>query len=69
MDHVSIAAPSGWRSRLPDGIRPYTESAPIASFFLGRLLRSPIRHYRVDADDAARGCRPFMMLRKYAAGG
>ena len=35
MDHASIAAPSGWRSRLPEDIRPYTGSAPIASFFLG----------------------------------
>lgn len=25
----------GWRSRLPEGIRPYTERAPIAAFFLG----------------------------------
>jgi PAT family beta-lactamase induction signal transducer AmpG len=24
-----------WRSRLPDGLRPYFEAAPIASFFLG----------------------------------
>lgn len=25
----------GWRARLPEGVRPYTEAAPIASFFLG----------------------------------
>ena len=24
-----------WRSRLPDGLRPYVEPAPIAAFFLG----------------------------------
>ncbi|MDQ3139345.1 MAG: MFS transporter, partial [Pseudomonadota bacterium] len=26
---------TGWRARLPDSIRPYFESAPIAAFFLG----------------------------------
>lgn len=26
---------SGWRAALPQGVRPYTEAAPIASFFLG----------------------------------
>ena len=30
-----MTAPRDWRSRLPEGIRPYTETAPIASFFLG----------------------------------
>src|SRR3989337_2319838 len=25
----------GWRAKLPEGIRPYTEAAPIAAFFLG----------------------------------
>ncbi|MGE4409564.1 MAG: MFS transporter [Sphingobium sp.] len=25
----------GWRAALPNGVRPYTEAAPIASFFLG----------------------------------
>ena len=35
MDQASIAAPSGWRRHLPEGVRPYTEAAPIASFFLG----------------------------------
>src|SRR5947208_16471170 len=28
-------APSDWRSRLPEGIRPYFESAPLAALFLG----------------------------------
>src|SRR5688500_13191224 len=27
--------PLGWRDRLPEGVRPYTEAAPIAAFFLG----------------------------------
>src|SRR3954468_7214530 len=27
--------PSGWRSRLPEGLRPYFESAPLAALFLG----------------------------------
>jgi MFS transporter, PAT family, beta-lactamase induction signal transducer AmpG len=35
MDQVRSSAPSGWRSRLPEGVRPYTEAAPIAAFFLG----------------------------------
>jgi PAT family beta-lactamase induction signal transducer AmpG len=35
MDHVASTAPRDWRSRLPEGIRPYTEGAPIAAFFLG----------------------------------
>lgn len=35
MDQASTTAPSDWRSRLPEGIRPYFESAPLASFFLG----------------------------------
>ncbi|MEO6359485.1 MAG: MFS transporter [Sphingomicrobium sp.] len=26
---------SGWRASLPEGVRPYTEAAPIAAFFLG----------------------------------
>ncbi len=26
---------TGWRALLPDGVRPYTETAPIAAFFLG----------------------------------
>jgi PAT family beta-lactamase induction signal transducer AmpG len=28
-------AATGWRSRLPEGVRPYAEAAPIAAFFLG----------------------------------
>ncbi|HEY9552635.1 MAG TPA: MFS transporter [Allosphingosinicella sp.] len=35
MDQASSTAPSDWRSRMPEGIRPYFESAPLASFFLG----------------------------------
>jgi PAT family beta-lactamase induction signal transducer AmpG len=35
MDHVSSTAPSDWRRRLPEGVRPYTEAAPIAAFMLG----------------------------------
>ena len=35
MEETSIAAPLGWRARLPAGVRPYTEAAPIAAFFLG----------------------------------
>jgi PAT family beta-lactamase induction signal transducer AmpG len=31
----STTAPAGWRSRIPAGVRPYTEKAPIAAFFLG----------------------------------
>ena len=26
---------TGWRSMLPAGVRPYTESAPLAALFLG----------------------------------
>ena len=29
------AASAGWRSALPEGVRPYTEAAPLAAFFLG----------------------------------
>jgi PAT family beta-lactamase induction signal transducer AmpG len=28
-------APAGWRARLPEGVRAYTEKAPIAAFFVG----------------------------------
>ena len=35
MDQVATTAPRDWRSRLPEGIRPYTETAPLAAFFLG----------------------------------
>ncbi len=30
-----MTAPLGWRSKLPEGVRPYTEAAPIAAFLLG----------------------------------
>jgi MFS transporter, PAT family, beta-lactamase induction signal transducer AmpG len=30
-DHTVV----GWRARLPAGVRPYTEAAPLAAFFLG----------------------------------
>lgn len=33
MDQVEQAR--GWRAMLPAGVRPYTESAPLAAFFLG----------------------------------
>ncbi|HET9810508.1 MAG TPA: MFS transporter [Sphingomicrobium sp.] len=32
---MATAADTGWRSALPEGIRPYTESAPLAALFLG----------------------------------
>ncbi|HEV2544198.1 MAG TPA: MFS transporter [Methylobacterium sp.] len=35
MNAASTTAPGDWRSRLPAGIRPYVEGAPIAAFFLG----------------------------------
>ncbi len=35
MSETSATAPSDWRARLPDGIRPYFEGAPLAAFFLG----------------------------------
>ncbi|HEX8215817.1 MAG TPA: MFS transporter [Allosphingosinicella sp.] len=31
----AVASSTGWRSRLPEGIRPYFESAPLAALFLG----------------------------------
>src|ERR671912_2128989 len=31
----AAATATGWRSALPAGVRPYTESAPLASLFLG----------------------------------
>lgn len=31
----TAAAAKGWRSALPEGVRPYTEAAPVAAFFLG----------------------------------
>ena len=35
MDQAATTAPSDWRSRLPEGIRPYFEAAPLAALFLG----------------------------------
>jgi MFS transporter, PAT family, beta-lactamase induction signal transducer AmpG len=35
MTHSPGAAPQGWRSRLPEGVRPYVEPAPLAAAFLG----------------------------------
>jgi PAT family beta-lactamase induction signal transducer AmpG len=35
MNDATMTAPSNWRSRLPESVRPYTESAPLAAFFLG----------------------------------
>ena len=29
------AVDAGWRGNLPEGLRPYTETAPLAAFFLG----------------------------------
>ena len=35
MSEASQAAPRSWRDVLPAGVRPYTEKAPIAAFFVG----------------------------------
>ncbi|HEX8483229.1 MAG TPA: MFS transporter [Allosphingosinicella sp.] len=35
MSTAPETAPEGWRARLPEGIRPYTEKAPVAAFFVG----------------------------------
>jgi len=35
METPETTAPAGWRSSLPEGVRPYTEKAPIAAFFVG----------------------------------
>jgi MFS transporter, PAT family, beta-lactamase induction signal transducer AmpG len=35
MDQPSSTAPEGWRSKLPEGVRPYAEPAPLAALFLG----------------------------------
>ena len=35
MNEATISAPSDWRRHLPETIRPYTEGAPIAAFFVG----------------------------------
>src|ERR687895_619873 len=32
---ATAAKDSGWRSGLPASVRPYTEAAPVAAFFLG----------------------------------
>jgi PAT family beta-lactamase induction signal transducer AmpG len=34
-DLTKAGAAPGWRDKLPVGVRPYTEAAPIAAFFLG----------------------------------
>lgn len=31
----AVASPATWRDRLPEGVRPYAEAAPLASLFLG----------------------------------
>src|SRR5688500_3482996 len=35
MSSASSTASAGWRGNIPAGVRPYTERAPIAAFFLG----------------------------------
>jgi PAT family beta-lactamase induction signal transducer AmpG len=35
MSELAPTVPPSWRDRLPAGVRPYTEAAPIAAFFLG----------------------------------
>ena len=35
MEAVYGEGATGWRAMLPEGVRPYTEGAPIAAFFLG----------------------------------
>ena len=35
MNQPGAAAPLGWRGRLPEGVRPYFEAAPLAALFLG----------------------------------
>ncbi len=32
---TEMIRPAGWRARLPDSVRPYTETGPLAAFFLG----------------------------------
>jgi len=32
---TQLLRPAGWRAHLPEGVRPYTEAAPLAAFFLG----------------------------------
>ncbi|HAJ75804.1 MAG TPA: MFS transporter [Gammaproteobacteria bacterium] len=35
MSRAEIRVVDGWRSRLPQSVRPYVEAAPLAAFFLG----------------------------------
>jgi PAT family beta-lactamase induction signal transducer AmpG len=35
MEAVHDDVATGWRAALPEGVRPYTEAAPVAAFFLG----------------------------------
>jgi PAT family beta-lactamase induction signal transducer AmpG len=35
MTTASPSPPTGWRRRLPESVRPYTESAPLAALFVG----------------------------------
>ena len=35
MSDLAASATPGWRARLPEGVRPYLESAPLAASFLG----------------------------------
>ncbi len=32
---IDIVPPAGWRAHLPDSVRPYSETAPLAAFFFG----------------------------------
>ena len=35
VEAVDEPVATGWRETLPEGVRPYTETAPLAAFFLG----------------------------------
>lgn len=35
MSSAGAVVPTSWRNRLPDGVRPYVEAAPLAAAFLG----------------------------------
>jgi PAT family beta-lactamase induction signal transducer AmpG len=39
--HADVTTSDGWRSFLPASVRPYTEAAPIAAFFLGVSSGAP----------------------------
>ncbi|MET0984173.1 MAG: MFS transporter, partial [Steroidobacteraceae bacterium] len=39
--HANSIPPSTWRERLPASVRPYTEPAPLAAFFLGISSGAP----------------------------